>query len=65
MRLQLRLSRGYIRVFLFLGCIRISQWVTRVNPVVGDWVADRLGVTAAYQRAHRAVLELRPSGNVN
>jgi hypothetical protein len=52
-----RVSLGYIRILIFAGCIKISQWVTLANPSAGDWVSDRLGVTASYQRAHRWLLQ--------
>jgi hypothetical protein len=55
----MRLSLGYIRIFLFPGCIKISHWVTRYYLAGGDWVADRLGVTAA-----QADRELRRPGDL-
>lgn len=61
--MQVRVTLRLIRTFYFLGCIRVAQWVTRLHPVTGDWVAYRLGVTAAYQRAHRWVRELPRPGN--
>ena len=57
------LTLGYIKYFWFLGCIRISMWVTRASPSAGDWLADRLGVTAAYQRSRRWLEPLPRTGN--
>jgi hypothetical protein len=63
--MQSRVTLGLIRTYYFLGCIRISQWVTRLNPLAGDWVADRMGVTAAYQRAHGCLDQLPQVDSVN
>jgi hypothetical protein len=57
MRENLRLCLGLIKTFSFAGCIKLSVFVHRVSPVAGDWLADLLGVTAAFQRGHRWLVE--------
>jgi hypothetical protein len=61
----LRLSVGYIKCFYFLGCIKLSMWAWRRNRVVGAWLSDRLGVTAAYQRGRAALYGLPRVGNAS
>ena len=49
----MRVYLGIIRSFIFLCGIRIAMTCHRVSPRLGDFLADRFGVTARIQGAHR------------
>jgi hypothetical protein len=56
---NINLSVKYIRVFLFLLLLKTSMWTTRIYAPLGDWMADRFGITASYQRGIREGLSAR------
>jgi hypothetical protein len=58
-----RISLGYLKAFGFLGCIKFALLVNRVNPVLAGWLADRVGITAAYRRGRQMLAELPRTGN--
>jgi hypothetical protein len=58
----LRLTTCYLYVLYFRTGIRLSLLAHRLSPELGDWCADRFGVTAAYRRG-RALLALPVRGN--
>jgi hypothetical protein len=62
MHSKLRLTLGIIRGFIFLGGIRFAMTCHRVSPRFGDFLADRFGITASYQRAR---LWLPQAGKAN
>jgi hypothetical protein len=53
MRENLRLCRGLIKTFLFVAGIKLALIGHRISPASGDWLAERFGINAAHDRAHR------------
>ena len=46
----LRLTVCYYYVFRLRAVIKLAVCAHRLSPELGDWCADRFGITAGYRR---------------